>query len=162
MTDEELEVRLENWGRWAFSGSGAKRRSMPLFCLIDRGEDRNAQARDVVSIDVEDALRVQAAWSSLPFRTPDEKSSKILLGMTYCEDCPRSAILKRIRKVYQCRIEARDAERLLLEAKAKIRCLLSHCTKIECAKVLSQSEAETRDGGQSSPLRAPRENATSS
>ena len=161
MTDEELEARLENWGRWAFSGSGAKRRSMPLFCLIDRGED-HSQARDVVSIDVEDALRVQAAWSSLPFRTPDEKSSKILLGLTYCEDCPRSAILKRIRKMYQCRIEVRDAERLLLEAKTKIKGLLSHCTKIECAKVPSQSEAETRDGGQSSPLRAPRENASSS
>ena len=161
MTDEELEARLENWGRWAFSGSGAKRRSMPLFCLIDRGED-HSQVRDVAAVDVEDALRVQAAWSSLPFRTPDEKSSKILLGLTYCEDCPRSAILKRIRKMYQCRIEARDAERLLLEAKARIRGFLSHCTKIECAKMLSQSEAETRDGGQSSPLRAPRENASSS
>lgn len=125
MTDEELEARLENWGRWAFSGSGAKRRSMPLFCLIDRGEDRNAQAWDVAAVDVEDALRVQAAWSSLPFTSQEEKGAKILLGLTYCEDLPRSALLKRIRKTYSIRIEARDADRLLAGAKSFVKNRLS-------------------------------------
>lgn len=120
MTDEELEARLENWGRWAFSGSGAKRRSMPLFCLIDRGED-HSQARDVAAVDVEDALRVQAAWSSLPFTSQEEKGAKILLGLTYCDAAPRSAILKRIRKTYSIRIEARDADRLLAVAKSFVK-----------------------------------------
>lgn len=120
MTDEELEARLENWGRWAFSGSGAKRRSMPLFCLIDRGED-HSQARDVAAVDVEDALRVQAAWSSLPFTSQEEKGAKILLGLTYCDAAPRSALLKRIRKTYSIRIEARDADRLLAVAKSFVR-----------------------------------------
>ena len=120
MTDEELEARLENWGRWAFSGSGAKRRSMPLFCLIDRGED-HSQARDVAAVDVEDALRVQAAWSSLPFTSQEEKGAKILLGLTYCDAAPRSAILKRIRKTYSIRIEARDADRLLAVAKGFVK-----------------------------------------
>lgn len=125
MTDEELEARLENWGRWAFSGSGAKRRSMPLFCLIDRGEDRNAQAWDVAAVDVEDALRVQAAWSSLPFASQEEKGAKILLGLTYCDAAPRSALLKRIRKTYSIRIEARDADRLLAVAKSFVKNRLS-------------------------------------
>lgn len=156
--DEELEARLENWGRWAFEGSNAKRRSMPLFCLIDRGEDAGESGRDIAAVDVEDALQVQAAWSSLPFSSPEEKGAKLLLGMTYCLDCPRAAILKKIRKMYQCRIESRDAEKLLSEAKRKIRERLAYFMKNECARVLSQSEAETRDGGQSSPLRAPREN----
>ena len=120
MTDEELEARLENWGRWAFSGSGAKRRSMPLFCLIDRGED-HSQARDVTAVDVEDALRVQAAWSSLPFTSQEEKGAKILLGLTYCDAAPRSALLKRIRKTYSIRIEARDADRLLAVAKSFVK-----------------------------------------
>ena len=120
MTDEELEARLENWGRWAFSGSGAKRRSMPLFCLIDRGED-HSQARDVAAVDVEDALRVQAAWSSLPFTSQEEKGAKILLGLTYCDDLPRSALLKRIRKTYSIRIEARDADRLLAVANSLVK-----------------------------------------
>lgn len=120
MTDEELEARLENWGRWAFSGSGVKRRSMPLFCLIDRGED-HSQARDVAAVDVEDALRVQAAWNSLPFTSQEEKGAKLLLGLTYCEDCPRSALLKRIRKSFMVRIESRDAERLLRQAKEHVR-----------------------------------------
>lgn len=120
MTDEELEARLENWGRWAFSGSGAKRRSMPLFCLIDRGED-HSQARDVAAVDVEDALRVQAAWSSLPFTSQEEKGAKILLGLTYCDAAPRSALLKRIRKTYSIRIEARDADRLLAVAKSFVK-----------------------------------------
>ena len=124
MTDEELEARLENWGRWAFSGSGAKRRSMPLFCLIDRGED-HSQARDVAAVDVEDALRVQAAWSSLPFTSQEEKGAKILLGLTYCDDLPRSALLKRIRKTYSIRIEARDADRLLAGAKSFVKNRLS-------------------------------------
>lgn len=120
MTDEELEARLENWGRWAYCGSGAKRRSMPLFCLIDRGED-HSQARDVAAVDVEDALRVQAAWSSLPFTSQEEKGAKILLGLTYCDAAPRSALLKRIRKTYSIRIEARDADRLLAVAKSFVR-----------------------------------------
>lgn len=120
MTDEELEARLENWGRWAFSGSGAKRRSMPLFCLIDRGED-HSQARDVAAVDVEDALRVQAAWSSLPFTSQEEKGAKILLGLTYCDAAPRSALLKRIRKTYSIRIEAHDADRLLAVAKSFVK-----------------------------------------
>lgn len=124
MTDEELEARLENWGRWAFSGSGAKRRSMPLFCLIDRGED-HSQARDVAAVDVEDALRVQAAWSSLPFTSQEEKGAKILLGLTYCEDLPRGALLKKIRKTYSIRIEARDADRLLAGAKSFVKNRLS-------------------------------------
>lgn len=158
MTDEELEARLENWGRWAFEGSGAKRRSMPLFCLIDRGEDAGDSGRDIAAIDVEDALRVQAAWSSLPATSHEERGAKLLLGLTYCSDCPRAAILKKIRKMYQCRIESRDAERLLTDAKRKIKQQLAFFMKNECARVLSQSEAETRDGGQSSPLRAPREN----
>ena len=124
MTDEEFEARLENWGRWAFSGSGAKRRSMPLFCLIDRGED-HSQARDVAAVDVEDALRVQAAWNSLPFASQEEKGAKILLGLTYCDAAPRSALLKRIRKTYSIRIEARDADRLLAVAKCFVRNRLS-------------------------------------
>lgn len=128
MTDEELEARLENWGRWAFSGSGTKRRSMPLFCLIDRGED-HSQARDVVSIDVEDALRVQAAWSSLPFRTPDEKSSKILLSLTYCEGGSQGDIFRKMRKMYRLRIDSRNAESLLAYAKREIRSRLLDFTK---------------------------------
>ena len=124
MTDEEFEARLENWGRWAFSGSGAKRRSMPLFCLIDRGED-HSQARDVAAVDVEDALRVQAAWNSLPFASQEEKGAKILLGLSYCDAAPRSALLKRIRKTYSIRIEARDADRLLAVAKCFVRNRLS-------------------------------------
>ena len=93
---------------------------MPLFCLIDRGED-HSQARDVAAVDVEDALRVQAAWSSLPFASQEEKGAKILLGLTYCEDLPRSALLKRIRKTYSIRIEARDADRLLAVAKSFVK-----------------------------------------
>ena len=102
---------------------------MPLFCLIDRGEDRNAQARDVVSIDVEDALRVQAAWSSLPFRTPDEKSSKILLSLTYCEGGSSSDIFRKMRKMYRLRIDRRNAESLLADAKREIRRRLLDFTK---------------------------------
>lgn len=97
---------------------------MPLFCLIDRGED-HSQARDVAAVDVEDALRVQAAWSSLPFTSQEEKGAKILLGLTYCEDCPRSALLKRIRKTYMVRIESRDADRLLAKAKSFVKNRLS-------------------------------------
>lgn len=156
--DEELEARLENWGRWAFAGSRTKSRSMPLYCLIDRGENGNAEVKNDVGVDDRDALLVQEAWSSLPFSSQEERAAKLLLGYTYCSDATRSSVLKRIRKMHRVRIESKDAEKLLGEAKRKIKDRLAFFTKNECATVPSQSEAATRSGGQCSPLRAPREN----
>ena len=130
MTDEELEARLENWGRWAFDGSNAKRRSMPLFCLIDRGEGAGDSGRDIAAIDVEDALRVQAAWNSLPAASHEERGAKLLLGLTYCSDCPTSAIFRKIRKMYRIRIDPRRADELLSVAKKEIRTRLLDFTKI--------------------------------
>lgn len=130
MTDEELEARLENWGRWAFDGSNAKRRSMPLFCLIDRGEGASDSGRDIAAIDVEDALRVQAAWNSLPAASHEERGAKLLLGLTYCSDCPTSAIFRKIRKMYRIRIDPRRADELLSVAKKEIRTRLLDFTKI--------------------------------
>lgn len=128
--DEELEARLENWGRWAFEGSNAKRRSMPLFCLIDRGEDAGESGRDIAAVDVEDALRVQAAWSSLPATSHEERGAKLLLGLTYCSDCPRSTIFRKMRKMYHVRIDPRNADDLLSVAKKEIRKRLLDFTKI--------------------------------
>ena len=114
---DDLEERLENWGRWAYSGSSGKRKTAPLFCFIDRVEETGAQTREVGDVDVRDALLVQAAWSALPFQSPEQKSAKILLSLTYCEGAPLSAVLRKMRKFYHLRIDGRDVERLLEKAK---------------------------------------------
>lgn len=104
---EELEKRLQNWGRW-----GRAPRTQGRSWLAKYASAPEENRAPVSTVNIRDALEVDAAWRAMPFDRNDDRRAKLLVAALYTSGRPIESDLRNLRKYHKVLISPREVQPL--------------------------------------------------
>ena len=117
-SDDELEERLRNWGRWA--REKPVRYSSPLQKIIEMNPENVQVELPQNPVDYTDALIIQRAWQRMPLAPYRYKMARIVIAYRYIY--PYEDVVVRLIKINKVKgVHRRDIEKLHALGKTIIR-----------------------------------------
>ena len=110
---EELEARLQNWGRWA--RQCRTETSSPLSALareLARVSAEEGKRNPQRPINYQDAEFVNTMWRRMPFAAYEDRKVKLVLAVMYTSTASMRTTLTMIRRIHKVRIRESEVDAL--------------------------------------------------
>ena len=110
---EELEARLQNWGRWA--RQCRTETSSPLSALareLARVSAEERKRNPQRPINYQDAEFVNTLWQRMPFAAYEDRKVKLVIAAMYTSGGSMRDMLGIIRRIHKVRIRESEVDAL--------------------------------------------------
>ena len=110
---DELEARLQNWGRWA--RQCRTETSSPISAIareVSRQAAEEGRRNPQRPINYQDAEFVNSMWRRMPFAAYEDRKVKLVLAAMYTGDSSVRDMLCKIRRRHKVRIRESELDSL--------------------------------------------------